>query len=295
VAKALSFGLCAMVPHAPQTAAQAPIQAISAPTSGPVDAALDQAESLIGRALFLRGFYATDDLSYDAKGVLVPPKNGSPKVDDWTLAGIDILQAGRNGPGEIEFKGVRVVIRYNQQAHQFERLPQNKEPNVAKMKVRVGAPPPDSSAAGFPAALAAIFAQGIDSELERSTPPLWRHYFNPGAPWPPDALTGEQIVTPGPGTQGFVEPKLEHRSAAAPSPYAEHSPIHGHIQFRVVVDTQGVPRRISLVLPLGYGVETREAEALAKWRFTPALLNGRPVAATILVDDSLEPGPPGHP
>ena len=54
-------------------------------------------------ALFLRGFYAANDLRYDANGKV----DGSPKSTDWTLAAFNCLKAEREGPDQIELEGVR--------------------------------------------------------------------------------------------------------------------------------------------------------------------------------------------
>jgi hypothetical protein len=52
-------------------------------TQGPVaDAEMTAASLLVGRALFLRGFYLNNELTYDAAGKM----RGEPKVGDWTLA-----------------------------------------------------------------------------------------------------------------------------------------------------------------------------------------------------------------
>ena len=55
-------------------------------TNGVDDAALVTAQRLVGKALFLRGFYAANELRYEAQGRVL----GSPKVGDWTLAGVNV-------------------------------------------------------------------------------------------------------------------------------------------------------------------------------------------------------------
>jgi hypothetical protein len=49
-----------------------------------------------------------------------------------------------------------------------------------------------------------------------------------------------------------------------------------------------VPRRIAIALPLGYGLEERAVEAMAKWRFAPATLAGKPVATVMVVAQEFE-------
>jgi TonB family protein len=60
--------------------------------------------------------------------------------------------------------------------------------------------------------------------------------------------------------------------------------VKGTVQLRAVVDAQGMARRITIVQPLGYGLDEKAVEALAKYRFAPATNEGRPVASNVLVN-----------
>jgi hypothetical protein len=53
------------------------------------------ASLLVGKALFLRGSYLSNNLSYDAAGRV----QGAPKVGDWTIAAVNVLKAERRGRG----------------------------------------------------------------------------------------------------------------------------------------------------------------------------------------------------
>ena len=277
----------------PPPAAAAPTPAPPPPGAAPTDPDLAAAENLIGKALFLRGFYVSNNLAYDASGKV----EGAPRPTDWTLAAINVLKATRQGPDALELEGVRVAIRYNPDAHEFQRHPLNNE----KMKLLIqlaprGADPaPDSRQ--LPATLAAIFAIGIDPALQRSMPPLWRHYFDPNLPWPPDRLTAETIYPMfGQPDQpkDVTPPVLAHKTDAGFTDAARHDTVKGQVQLRMVVDADGVPQRIFVTRPLGYGLEERAAEALAKDRFNPAQRAAKPVAAAIVVNLDFEtaPAPP---
>ncbi len=78
---------------------------------GSVDKEMEVAGTLLGKALFLRGFYLTNDLNYDSAGRV----QGTPKVGDWTVAAVNVLKVERKA-GEIELDGVRAAIRYNTDA-----------------------------------------------------------------------------------------------------------------------------------------------------------------------------------
>ena len=180
-AAVVGMGLCSGV--AVGQAAK-PAQGGSAPAA-PVAAPMGEeerirwvAEALAGKSLFLRGFYLTNDLKYDGVGRV----QGAPKVGEWTVAGVNVLKV-QPRPGEIELDGVRVAVRYNPDQHQFERHALNDD----KVRIVIAEA---GGVKGFEAAVAAVFAVGIDPGLQRTMPDYWQHYFNAALEWPQDSLTG---------------------------------------------------------------------------------------------------------
>jgi TonB family protein len=274
---ALAFPLfCGAVPAVAQA---------TTPATGSDPGFTPAAESLIGKALFLRGFYVGNDLKYDATGRI----EGVQKTGDWTLAGVNVLKT-QVRPGEVELDGVRVAIRYNAEQHQFERHVLNDE----KMKIVVSV---SGGQKGFEAAVAAIFSFGIDPALQHSTPDYWQHFFNPALEWPADGLSSV-VVYPTYGlpnqAKDVVPAKMEHPGNAKFTSFAEHDRVKGSVLLRMVVDAEGVPHRISVAQPLGYGLEERAVEAMAKARFTPGTREGKPVATGLVVAQDFEFTAPGH-
>jgi TonB family protein len=258
------------------------------PPAAPTDPALIAAENLIGKALFLRNFYASNSLTYSATGQV----EGDAKPTDWTLAAVNVLKATRPTPDEIELEGVRAAIRYNPDAHEFQRHALNDQ----KIRLVIQLDPnPASQASQLRAAFAAIFAVGIDPALQRSMPPLWSHYFDPGLAWPADALATATIYQmlgqadqPKDITPTSVASKVEPEFTAA----ARIDKVKGPLQLRLVVDAAGVPQRIVVTRPFGYGLDERAAEAMAKWRYNPAIRNGQPVPVAILINFNFDTPPP---
>jgi TonB family protein len=237
------------------------------------DAAVEAASEMVGRALFLRCFCAEDSLRFDAEGRVV----GLAKAADWTLAGVNVLKVERKAPGEIELDGVRVAVRFAADRREFDRHAQNDE----KMKIVVA---DTGDAAAFERALKAVFATGIDRPLQESMPEFWQHYFDPSRAWPQDTLTGQTIESiPAPTTTASVA-GLTHRSEASYTAEAAHDRVVGQVRLRLVVDAEGVPRRIAVLQPLGYGLDEKAVEAAGKYRFTPAVDKGRPVNSAVSMD-----------
>jgi TonB family protein len=262
--------------------AQVSTGAAGAGTAG--DAELAAARTWVGRALFVRGFYGANELRYDVAGRV----EGAPRAVDWTLAGMDVQAVERRSPQLIELDGVRVAIRYNPDNRLFERHPQKDE----KMKVLVatsalaGAGPGTGlGPSAFEQVLGAIFSVGIDPAMQRAMPEFWKRYFDPKLAWPVDGLEGQTVYgLPGqpvlpPGE--LVNPVVTHKADAGYTPEAEHDKVRGTVGIRLVVDASGSARRVTIVRPLGYGLDAKAAEALAKWRFEPARRQEKTVPAVV--------------
>jgi TonB family protein len=136
------------------------------------------------------------------------------------------------------------------------------------------------------AAFATMFAVGIDPGLQRAMPDYWRHYFDPTLAWPQDALNGQTIYPMYGANQAkdVTAPKVEHRVDAKYSEFAVRDKVQGTLQLRVVVDAAGVPQRIIVSQPLGYGLDASAVEAMTKWRFAPGMRDGGAVATGMVVE-----------
>jgi TonB family protein len=240
------------------------------------DEGLNAASLLVGKALFLRGFYMSNELAYDADGRV----QGTPKVGDWTLAAVNVLKVERRGADEIELDGVRVAIRYNTDSHEFQRHALNDE----KMRLLVK---DTGKAKQLETAFAAMFSVGIDPGLQRGMPDYWRHYFDPTLAWPQDALNGQTIYAlygVGDQAKDVIAPKVEHRVDAKYGEFAVRDKVQGPLQLRLVVGATGVPQRIAVARPVGYGLDASAVEAMTKWRFAPGMREGSAVACGVAVE-----------
>ena len=249
----------------------------AAKTQADEDLGVVAAERWIGRALILRGFWAGDELKYDTAGRPVD----AGKVTDWTLAGFDLQKVRRRTDGDLELDGVRVAARWNPEQHIFER-------HLLKTEtMRVIFPAP--STPGVDPALTAMFSVGIDPALQRSMPPYWSHYFTPGSAWPADGVTGKTVLTVGTKPpDGVVYPEVAKKGEPGFTADASADHVKGTVRVGMVVNENGVPERVAIRQPLGYGLDEKTVEAVEKYRFKPGMVNGAPAFVEVVVNQGFD-------
>jgi TonB family protein len=106
-------------------------------------------------------------------------------------------------------------------------------------------------------------------------------------------VTGSCLAddSPEPGTvvrigPGVTPPKIKYHVEPEYSPEARQAGVQGTVVFEVVVDVTGRLTNISVLSPLGFGLDEKAQEAIEKWRFEPGRKDGKPVniLATIEVN-----------
>ena len=81
--------------------------------------------------------------------------------------------------------------------------------------------------------------------------------------------------------------KVEHRVDAKYGEFAVRDKVQGTLQLRLVVDANGVPQRIAVSRPLGYGLDASAVEAMRKWRFAAGIKDGSAVTTGVVVEQQL--------
>ena len=90
-----------------------------------------------------------------------------------------------------------------------------------------------------------------------------------------DKETARGITTP-PVLLAKIEPSYSEE--------ARKGKISGTVILSVEIDASGHPRNIRVRRPIGFGLEERAVEAVARWRFRPAFRNGKPIPCTAEVE-----------
>jgi len=102
--------------------------------------------------------------------------------------------------------------------------------------------------------------------------------WGPGA----DGGFGGGVYTPGRG--GVTLPVPIFTPEAEFSDEARQQKYQGVCMVALIVDAHGLPQNIHVVRPLGMGLDEKAMEAIRKYRFKPAMKDGKPVAAVMTVE-----------
>lgn len=91
----------------------------------------------------------------------------------------------------------------------------------------------------------------------------------------------EETVRVGPG---ITPPKAIHRVEPEYSEEARNARVQGTVVLQTVIDKAGRPTRITVLRPLGFGLDEKARAAVEKWRFEPATKDGKPVYVWVTVE-----------
>jgi periplasmic protein TonB len=102
------------------------------------------------------------------------------------------------------------------------------------------------------------------------------------------ASTGPYVGNGPPGIvplgKGVTAPQVIFNPEPAFSDEARKSKTQGRVTLLVVVGKDGLPYDIRVRESLGMGLDEKAIEAVNRWRFRPATLNGQPVATRVEVE-----------
>jgi periplasmic protein TonB len=99
----------------------------------------------------------------------------------------------------------------------------------------------------------------------------------------PHAGDGSPGIFPA-GMRGVTVPKVIFSPEPNFSDEARKSKAQGIVVLMLVVGKDGQPYDIRVGQSLGMGLDEKAVEAVSRWRFRPATLNGQPVATKIAVE-----------
>jgi TonB family protein len=248
---------------------------------------------LVGKPLYLRGFWATDKLDFDGAGKLL----SNARLGPVTLSGVDVRSAGIEGKSLV-IHGERVALVAREDGKQgLERRVIQRGRSHASEDLKITVQP--DSTGSFDGALATIFADGL-AELSSSVPAYWKcyavSYFEPESIKSDAQKEVEHCVTtvdasvmtgvePAYNVGGkILPPKMTVQTEFKYSPTALQMEINGTSVVHLRIGTDGVPAGIQVVRALGAGLDEQAMDAASHDRFSPATREGVAVPVNVNIE-----------
>lgn len=109
----------------------------------------------------------------------------------------------------------------------------------------------------------------------------WKCQYRPDAP--NSAIAGRYPSFRGRFIPANVKPPKPVRTTPEPqyTQIAQNLRMQGTTVLGLVVDTDGHPRDIQIISPVGLGLDDQAVRAVEQWRFKPATRDGVPIAVQI--------------
>jgi TonB family protein len=237
-----------------------------------------------GKTGLLRNFYSGSDLHYDQNGVL---QDAEATRGPWTLAGVEITGVKVTAQG-VEIAGNRLGVLYTDGKQSFVRL--------GKLKIHVEETISSvDTLADIDLMLGKILIKPED--LLPVVPVYWRSYLtgtdskSRSAAYQasveengnPTSKVANAPTTDAPATK-TTPPRLLRSSDPQYNGEAASHHVVGVAVLSVVIDVTGAAISISIVRPLGMGLDEQTVLAVGQWKFLPATRNGQPVQALIAIE-----------
>jgi TonB family protein len=127
-------------------------------------------------------------------------------------------------------------------------------------------------------ALNVIFAPSLDETVIATLPEYWQNYFATKAGRARAQRVDASALRPG----GEVKPpQLLTILDPASNDYAQKNNIAGMVFLQMVVDAQGHAGAVTIVRPIGFGLDERAVEAVQHAQFRPGTLKGKAVPEVV--------------
>ena len=234
---------------------------------------------LQGPFVLLRGLNGGDKLDFDAQGNLT----GEPESAPLTLSAIADFKA-RLTDTELEISGHRAGLEFD--PHEKDLPVTVRSERIGKhdkLVVRIARDPqhPEELAS----ALNKVFAVGFDDAFADAAPDYWQQWLHrdlhPDAPKGAFAAGKGDVEMKAPGV---MPPRLTFDPDPTFSAAARQRKFQGVEVVGLTVDSHGEPHDVHVVRPLGMGLDELAVQTVRRYKFVPAIYNGRMVAVEINIE-----------
>jgi len=249
------------------------------------------AERLIGKQLFLRGFWAKDDLKFDAKGQIEAP---AAETVSFTESGIDVRSVRVNG-NSLVIEGQRMALEFLPN-DEIRRVPAKTELDPGVINVEIEG----DGSGNFDKALDVVFAKDL-AALAPSLPTYWQAYamthFLPvnedgSAKLERESFTKaafEPTEKSAVHVGGSVKPPtLVHTYNPTFTDLANAQKFTGNVKLYLWFDSDGKVSHVSVAKPAGLGLDEAAIAAVQQYQFQPATRDGNAVTVDLYLDVSFK-------
>jgi TonB family protein len=242
------------------------------------------AEKLIGKPLFLRGFWASDSLKFNADG---QPATTQQKLP-LTESGIDVRSVHvENGTLVIEGQRMALVFLPDEQ---IRRVAARTDQYTGAIRLEIQG----DTSGDYGKALETIFASDL-ADLTPSLPPYWQSYAAKhftGANGPPTLR--QDVSAPAAEEKamhvgGEVQPPTLLRTYNPKfTELATAQKFNGDVKLYLWFNSDGTVSHVSVAKPAGLGLDEAAVAAVKKYQFAPATRGGDAVTVDLYLNVSFE-------
>ncbi|HEX5282730.1 MAG TPA: energy transducer TonB [Bryocella sp.] len=251
------------------------------------------AERLIGKQLYLRGFWGNENLKFDAQGQIA----SSTETVPFTESGIDVRSVRVNG-NSLEIEGQRMALEFLPN-DEIRRVPAKTQQDPGAISMEIAG----NGSGNYDRALDAVFAKDL-ATLAPSLPQYWQAYamqhFLPVNSAP--KFQKESFVTESatPVTFSPEEKSAMHVGGEVKPPtlvrtynptftdLANAQKFTGNVKLYLWFDSDGKVSHVSVAQPAGLGLDEAAIAAVQQYQFQPATLNGNAVTVDLYLNVSFK-------
>jgi TonB family protein len=247
-----------------------------AQAAGAQTSVADLNRRLVGKPLYLRGFWGDDTLHFNANGQLI----GSSEQVPFTLSGIDVRTV-RLEKDSLILDGNRVGLEFKDNVPKRVALKSRKRFSSHKESIHITIDAPQDG--DFTRALDGTFAENLSDQTLSFAPewqPFVRKHFFHGSDAVPEG------TDPGPSNiGGSIKPPSLLKTVEPQFSMAAKDLLYSNLVLvNVYVDETGKPYHTAIVRPAGLGLDEQALAAIQQYRFRPATENGEPISVQLNVE-----------
>lgn len=243
-------------------------------------------EGMVGKVAVLRNFYKASDLTFDSQGALL----GDNKAGPWTYYARVQVSSINLTQDSLVIKGDRNVVQWELSASEFKNYTLSDQP--VRIAIRLQ---PDATESSIVAAITKVFLTQ-ETRLSDIAPSYWQEILTTErerrAQFEQQKAAAMKNVLE--LTPEISPPKLLSHSEGiqtSATPFKDLMPNNLTLSF--VVDENGDVKQLQIEKPVGLGLDDPIAETIMRWKWEPAMKDGKPVAV-LMFAKILFPGDKGH-